>query len=89
MSTMPALVGFSQDYATQLLDTLGAIPVLTYQTIVPPARTPGIVLAQSPASGQTISGTVTLTVSGAVKLPGVGVTCFSQPATLIGNDDNP
>jgi len=89
MATMPQLVGFSQDYALGLLDALGVIPTLSYQTISAPQTTPGIILSQSPASGQTITGAVTLTLAGARKLPGVGVTCFSQPATLTGNDDPP
>lgn len=89
MSTMPELVGFSEDYARGTLYNLGVIPSVTYQDISPPQETPGLVLAQSPASGTTISGTVTLTLAGAKYLPDVGVTVFSQPATLTGNDDNP
>ena len=89
MSTMPSLVGFSGDYARGTLYNLGVIPVITYQNISPPQITPDLVLAQNPASGQTISGTVTLTLSGAAQIPGIGVTFFSRPAVLTGNDDNP
>lgn len=89
MATMPALVGFSVDYATGVLWTLGVVPEIAYQPVSPPFETPNIILSQSPASGQSISGAVTLTVPGARTLPGVGVTVFNYPATLTGNDDNP
>ena len=89
MSLMPEFIGFSSNYATQLLDTLGVIPEINYQPIPPTGTTPGIILAQTPAAGQPISGTVTLTLTGDRVLPGVGTVCFSQPAVLTGNDDNP
>lgn len=78
---MPNLIGFSLDYANILLSALGVTPILVYQTISAPFVTPGIVFAQSPAAGQTISGTVTLTIPGALALS--GRTVFSQPANLI------
>ncbi|MDE2098336.1 MAG: PASTA domain-containing protein [Patescibacteria group bacterium] len=89
MSTMPSLIGFSSDYARGVLYNLGIVPEIQYQNISPPQVTPGLVLNQSPASGQTISGEVVLTLSGAVSYNGISSTVFSHPATLTGNDDNP
>lgn len=82
MATMPSLVTFSLAYANAQMDALGITPSITYTTVSPP-QTTGIVTAQSPASGATITGGVSLTVTGALKLSNQGPTVFSMPANLI------
>lgn len=89
MSTMPNFVGFSLNYAIQKLVQLKIVPGVEYEIVAPPQDTMGLVTAQSPPAGDTIMGPVSLTVTGGVKIPGVGVTCLSAPAILVGNDDNP
>lgn len=87
---MPNLIGYSEDAAVTAINALNTnlIPTISYETVTYPVNT-DIVLAQTPAAGQTIQGVITLTISGSIKLPNVGVTVFTQPAVLIGNDDNP
>ena len=82
MATMPALVDFSLAYANAQMDTLGITPVISFTTVSPPNGT-GIVTAQSPSAGSTISGAVTLTVSGSLMINKQGPTVFSMPANLI------
>lgn len=82
MATMPNLLNFSLAYANAQMDTLGITPVITFSTITPP-KIPGIVTAQSPAAGATISGTVSFTVTGSLQLNPKGPTVFSMPANLI------
>ena len=82
MSTMPDLIDFSLAYANTQMDTLGITPVITYSTVDYPI-TPGVVTAQSPAAGATITGTVSFTVTGKVRINKQGPTVFSMPATLI------
>lgn len=89
MATMPSLVGFSLNYAIQTLIPLNVVPAVSYEIVSPPQETMGLVTAQSPAAGQTLNGTVSLTVTGGVNIPGVGVTSLCAPAILVGNDDNP
>jgi len=79
---MPNLIGFSLDYANIQLSALSVTPIIVYRKVTDPA-TAGMVLAQSPASGQTISGDVTLTLPGPITFPKVGVSVFSYPANLI------
>lgn len=85
MSTMPSLLNFSFNYATVKLNALGVTPVVSYQTQSPPFVTPDIVIAQSPSSGQTISGAVTLTLTGGFKFRNIAPTVFSEPVTLVGS----
>lgn len=82
MSTMPNLIDFSLAYANAQMDSLGITPVITYSIVDFPTPV-GIVTAQSPSSGSTIIGTVSLTVTGAQKLNKQGPTVFSIPAILI------
>ena len=82
MATMPSLINFSLAYANAQMDTLGIIPVITFSTVTPP-KIPGIVTAQSPSAGPTITGTVSLTVTGSLQLTPEGPTVFSMPANLI------
>lgn len=83
MSTMPDLVGFSLDYANIQLSALNVTPTITYQVLTAPFRTPDIILSQSPSAGQTISGTVSLVLSGIFTHRGIGPTIFNQPANYV------
>ncbi len=89
MSTMPNFIGFPLNYAIQTLAALGVAADLSYVEAVAPCTTMGIITAQTPAAGQQISNSVTLTSTGSLRLPDVGVTMESVPAVLVGNDDNP
>lgn len=79
---MPNLIGSSLEYANIQMDNIGITPVITYSTVDFPTPA-GIVTAQSPSSGSTIIGTVSLTVTGFQRLNKQGPTVFSIPATLI------
>lgn len=82
MATMPNLIDFSLAYANAQMDNLGITPVITYQTISPPT-TPGVVTAQSPSAGSTISGQVSFTVTAVLNLTQVGPSVFSQPSIYV------
>lgn len=83
MAVMPNLIDFPIDYANIVLSALGITPAISYVTVSPPFKTPGVIMAQSPAAGITINGTVTLTIPGAFNHSGIGAIVFSQPANYV------
>lgn len=83
MAAMPNLIDFPIDYANIVLSALGITPTILYITVSAPFRTPGVIMAQSPSAGTTISGTVTLTIPGAFRHSGIGPAVFSQPANYV------
>lgn len=87
MATMPALLNYPVENALYQLGLLAAAWTITYQAVSPP-HISGIVLAQSPSAGQTITGTVSLIVAGALTLPG-GTQVFSQPVIFTSDDTPP